>query len=333
MSRVSVIGAGSWGCAFASLLAQNGVDTCLFVRKNEVLESLKRQRIHPHYLPGVKLSESIVFTGSIAEAMERADVVVMAVPVKYMRTVLHGLLNFVQNRHVFLSLSKGIENETFLRPTGIITDVLGVDESRTAALSGPNFALEVAKGLPTATVIASTNQRLAKALQRLVSCSNFRAYTSDDVIGVEVAGAMKNVIAIASGISDGLGLGYNAKASLITRGLAEISRLGLMFGARRDTFMGLAGIGDLVLTCTGDLSRNRRVGLVIAKEGRPEDFLGPSGMVAEGINTVRSAYEISLKKGIEMPITTEVYRIIYQKKDPQQAVFELMSRPLKSENL
>jgi glycerol-3-phosphate dehydrogenase (NAD(P)+) len=332
MYSVGVIGSGSWGTTLANLLAKNSIDTHLYVRKKALFETIKKTRQNSIYLPSVKLSESLNISNSIEEVMKRCDVLLLSVPVKYLRESLLAIKPYVRNNHIFINSSKGIENDTFFRPSDIVKDVLGIESSRFALISGPNFAKEVAQELPAATVVASKNDNLAKTLQVMFSNSYFRAYTASDVAGIEIAAAVKNVIAIAVGVSDGLGFGNNAKASLITRGLAEISRIGLMFGAKLHTFMGLAGMGDLVLTATGDLSRNRRFGFELSKNRTADEILSSMVMIAEGVNTVKSIFYFSKQQGIDMPISKKVYEIIYENKNPEIAAAELMERPLKKEN-
>ncbi len=328
--NISVIGAGSWGTAIANLLAKNGHKVTLWVRNKKLLNEIKEKRENEAYLKGVKLHSSIEFEGDLNKALLDKDVVAIAIPVPFLRETLKGA-DFRINSYV-VSLSKGIETETFETATEVIKSTLDLDGSKIAALSGPNFALEVAKGLPTATVIASKNKETAKLLQKIFSNNRFRVYTSSDIKGVELCGAMKNIMAIAAGISDGLNLGLNARASLITRGLSEIMRLGFLFGAQKDTFMGLSGIGDLVLTCTGNLSRNRTVGLKLAKGEKMEEILLSMNMIPEGVNTTKAVFEYTLKNNIDLPITKEVYEVIYNNKNPMDALDSLMSRPLKEEN-
>ncbi len=328
--NISVLGAGSWGTAIANLLAKKGYEVTLWVRNKELLKDIERKRENEAYLKGIKIHGSIKLENDLRRAVPNKSVIVIAIPVVFLREMLGSVDSKVDSYVV--SLSKGIETETFLTATEIIKDILGIEDSKIAALSGPNFALEVAKGLPTATVLASCNLETAKFLQTAFSTSRFRVYTSRDVKGVELCGAMKNVMAIASGISDGLNLGLNARASLITRGLSETIRLGSLFGAKKETFMGLSGIGDLVLTCTGDLSRNRTVGLEIARGKNIRDILYKMKMVPEGINTTKAVYEYSLKNNIDLPITKEVYNVIYKGKNPMEALDALMNRPLKEEN-
>ena len=327
---ISVIGAGSWGTAIANLLAKNGHRVTLWVRDKKLLNTMIETRENEIYLKGIKLYSSIEFENDLKKAFINKDVIAIAIPVPFLRKTLKGV-GFRVNSYV-ISLSKGIETETFSTATEVVKSTLGIDESKISTLSGPNFALEVAKGLPTATVIASKNKETAQFLQRVFSNNRFRVYTSSDIKGVELCGAMKNIMAIAAGISDGLNLGLNARASLITRGLSETMRLGFLFGAQKDTFMGLSGIGDLVLTCTGNLSRNRTVGLRLAKGEKIEDILSSMNMIPEGVSTAKAVFEYALKNDLDLPITKEVYEVIYKSKNPMEALDSLMKRPLKEEN-
>ncbi|AEA33837.1 NAD(P)H-dependent glycerol-3-phosphate dehydrogenase [Hippea maritima] len=328
--NIGVLGAGSWGTTIANLLSINGHNVVLYVREDELFKEIKKTRINNIYLNGIKLSERLKFSQDVNETANKKDIIVSAIPVKFLRDTLKKISCNIEG--VVISLSKGIENETFCRPSQIIGKTLGIEIDRVAALSGPNFAKEVALKLPTATVIASTNKETAILTQNAFSNSYFRVYTSNDIAGVEICGALKNIMAIASGVSDGLNLGDNARASLITRGLSEISRLGLKLGAKQETFMGLAGIGDLMLTATGSLSRNRTVGLRIAKGEKIKVILESMKMVPEGVNTTKSVYNLSKEKNIDMPITNEIYKILYEGKKPFDALKDLMNRPLKAEN-
>ncbi len=329
--KISVIGSGSWGTTLANMFAKNGLETMLYVRNKNLYEEMVKNRENNIYLKGIKLCDKLKLTNDISSAFDWGDIVVISVPVKYLRATVKKFKKYVTRRHIFVSSSKGIENQTFFRPSEIIKDVLDMENDKIAVISGPNFAKEVARELPSATVLASSNVRLSGELQNIFNNHYFRVYSSNDIVGVEIAGALKNVMAIASGISDGLNLGNNAKASLITRGLAEIAKFGSYFNAQKETFMGLAGIGDLVLTCTGDLSRNRKVGIELVKQGNIGSVLGSMVMVAEGVNTAKSVFEWSLINGIDMPISKGVYDILYNGKNPRDAVRELMKRPLKSE--
>ncbi len=329
--RVSVIGSGSWGTTLSDMFARNGIETTLYVRNKDLYKTMLQTSENSVYLKSIKLDKRLNLTNSLSFAVEKSDIIVISIPVKYLRQSLEALKGYVRDDHIFVSSSKGIENDTFFRPSEIINDVLSIDKDKIAVISGPNFAKEVARQLPSATVLASSNKNIARMLQQLFNNSYFRIYTSNDIKGVEICGALKNIIALASGISDGLNLGHNAKASLITRGIAEMTKFGLHFKAKKETFMGLAGIGDLVLTCTGDLSRNRKVGIEIVKKRDINRVLDSMVMVAEGVNTVKSVFEWSLKNGVDMPIAKGVYEILYNAKNPEDAVEELMKRPLKSE--
>ncbi len=330
-NRISVIGAGSWGTALCNLLAKKGIETIQFVRNEKLLETLEQTRENNIYLPNIKLSENIHFTNDLKEAVHSSNVILLSIPVAFLRHVLKMMKPYVNNNHIFINSGKGMENETLKTPRDIVNDVLKVDKLRFASISGPNFAKEIADELPAATVIASENTKLAKDITQLFSTRYLRIYTSEDVVGVEIAGALKNVIAIASGISDGLGFGNNARASLITRGLAEIRRIGMKLGAHSETFMGLAGIGDLVLTCTGNLSRNRQVGIRLSEKESIDNILNDMVMVPEGVKTAKSVFNLSRKIGVDAPLSDEVYKIIYEKKDSYQAFTDLMKRPLKNE--
>ncbi len=327
---IAVIGAGSWGTAIANLLSKAGHRVTLWVRSKELLKLMKTLGENPTYLRGYKLDKKIELTSNLRDAFCGREIIAIAIPVPFLRETLTGVE--INKESVVVSLSKGIEIETFSTPTEILNGVLHIEADRLAVLSGPNFAKEVAQGLPTATVIAAINKDVARELQSTFATPTFRVYRSTDVKGVEICGAAKNVMAIASGISDGLGLGYNARASLLTRGLAEIIRLGSTLGAKKETFMGLAGIGDLILTATGQLSRNRTVGLKIAEGKDIAEILSNMKMVPEGVTTAKALYSYSQEKDIDLPITKEVYEIIYEKKKPEHALESLMKRPLKEEN-
>ncbi len=331
MYDIVVVGAGSWGTALANMLSKNGLNVALYIRNKELYEYIKLHKENKQYLPDIQLSDFLHFTNRIEDVSYCRNILI-SVPVKFLRSELEKLKIHIKPNHKLICASKGLENDTFFRPSEIIEDVFGTDKANIAAVSGPNFAKEVAKSLPTATVLASYNSKLVSDLQKMFSSSFFRVYSSNDIIGVEIAGALKNIMAIAADFSDGLGFGNNAKAGLITRGLAEITRLGVMLGAKKETFMGLAGVGDLVLTCTGDLSRNRKFGFELSKNKKTEDILNSMVMVAEGVNTTKSVYEWSVKNRIDMPISHQVYKIIYEGKNPKEAAMELMERPFKQED-
>jgi len=330
--KIGVVGGGSWGTTLANHMALKGFDVDLWIREEDVYYQIKEKRINETFLPGIKLSSAIRPVQSFKEISREKDLLLIVVPSHFFRNILNELSPFLSSSTPIVVGTKGIENETLMTMSQVVTSVLPGDWSDNfVCLSGPSFAREVCYKHPTAITLVSRNEKLAKYLQELFSTEYFRVYTTQDVIGVELGGALKNVIAIAAGTSDGLGFGFNARAALITRGLAEITRLGVSMGAEPLTFAGLTGIGDLILTCTGDLSRNRTVGLRIA-EGIPvEEIVSGMKMVAEGIKTSMSAYNLAKKMGIEMPITIEVYNVIYKGKDPRKAVKDLMTRELKVE--
>jgi len=326
------VGGGSWGTAIANHMALKGFVVDLWIREEEVYYQIKEKGINETFLPGIRLSDGIRPVQSFDEVSTEKDLLLIVVPSHVFRDISTKLFPFFSSSTPIVVGTKGIENETLMTMSQVVASVLPRDwDDNFACLSGPSFAREVCYKHPTVVTLASRNKDLAKYLQELFSTDYFRVYTTQDVIGVELAGALKNVIAIAAGASDGLDFGYNARAALITRGLAEITRLGVSMGAKPLTFAGLAGIGDLILTCTGNLSRNRMVGLKLAEGVPVEEIISGMKMIAEGIKTSISAYNLAKKMGIEMPITTEVYNIIYKGKDPRDAVKDLMTRELKAE--
>jgi len=330
--RIAVIGAGGWGTAFSILLAKKKLPVQLWVREEKVWEGLRHNRENSAFLPGFVLPAPVTFHRQIEEAAADADFLFLAVPSQFFRHVCQKISPSLSPSSIVVSLAKGIEEATLQRMSEVMEEVFAPEVKRhLAVLSGPSFAREVAADQPTAVVTAGSDPLTAQAVQLLVSGPAFRAYTSPDVIGVEIAGAVKNTIAIAAGISDALGYGHNSRAALVTRGLAEISRLGVRCGARRETFAGLAGLGDLLLTCTGELSRNRRLGLELGRGRRLEDILSSTAMVAEGVPTTKSTRRLSEKLGVEMPITEQVFRVLYEGQHPQSALQELMTRKLKEE--
>ncbi|MFO7598764.1 MAG: NAD(P)H-dependent glycerol-3-phosphate dehydrogenase [Candidatus Desulfacyla sp.] len=332
MTRIAVIGAGSWGTALANLLAEKGLEVDLWVREEEVFTQIRDKRFNEVFLPGFRLSDGLRPVGSLEEALRDKQLALLAIPSHVFRSALVSLRPFLRPDISVVIATKGIENDTLLVMSQLAGEILDKRVMETCAcLSGPSFAREVARQYPTAVTVACRDMGHAKKLQELFSRDFFRVYAGDDVIGTQLGGALKNVIAIAAGASDGLNFGENARAALITRGLAEMTRLGVAMGSNPHTFAGLAGLGDLVLTCTGDQSRNRSVGLKIARGMDFEEITRSMRMVAEGVKTSRSAYELSLKMGVAMPITTEVYRILYEGRDPRDAVRELMLRDLKAE--
>ena len=330
--KIGVIGAGSWGTALANVVAANGHDTTLWAYEAELVSGMTSTRINHLFLPGIELHPGLKYTGSLTEAVRGAELVLLVTPTQVMRSVLASLLTEIAPTAVLASASKGIELGTLCTVSQICSQVLGdTVQERFVALSGPTFAKEVALGLPSLIVAGSANQAAAEQVQAVFSNPVFRVYTSDDAIGVELGGAVKNVIAIAAGISDGLGFGHNTRAALITRGLAEMKRLGRAMGAQDATFAGLAGMGDLVLTCTGDLSRNRTVGVKLGQGQTLEAIMAEMRMVAEGVKSAESVNALAQRLGVEMPITEKVYEILYGNKPARQAVLELMSRDLKPE--
>lgn len=322
--KIQVVGAGSWGLAIARLLAKNGHDVRIWCREEDNPDQLRETRESPVFLPGVRIPESVVIS---MEHDSDADMAVLAVPSHVMRGVL-GALPFSADT-VLVSVAKGIENESLMRMEEIIREVAG--DRRIAALSGPSHAEEVARDLPASVCAASADPQAATTVQDVFVCDSFRVYTTPDIIGVELGGALKNVIAIAAGVCDGFQLGDNARAALMTRGLAEMSRLGVAQGADPLTFAGLSGMGDLIVTCGSKHSRNRAVGERLAQGMTVEQALAASPMVAEGVRTAKSVHTLARKVGVETPIAEQVYRVLYEGADPRRAVTELMTREAKSE--
>ena len=335
LGSVGIIGAGSWGTALAYLLATNGHPVHLWAFEEEVVRQIEQDRENKTFLPGRILAETIRPTNDLPAVIAQKDLLILAVPSHFFRRVLTGivpLLPLVKKECLWISATKGIENESLMTMSALLREMLGPNyHPFIGCLSGPTFAREVARKLPSAVTLAAETEQTAEKAQRLLSSPVFRVYTNRDILGVELGGALKNVIALAAGISDGLGFGHNTRAALITRGLAEICRLGEKMGAQKTTFFGLAGIGDLVLTCTGDLSRNRTVGLRIGQGEKLSSILSTMSMVAEGVKTTRAAYQLAQREQIEMPIVSKVYSVLYQDSEPREAVNDLMTRDLKSE--
>ncbi|HEY8459258.1 MAG TPA: NAD(P)H-dependent glycerol-3-phosphate dehydrogenase [Blastocatellia bacterium] len=332
MKEIAIIGAGSWGTALALVAARAGRRVRLWANSAEVAALLRLERENKIYLPGFPLPDSITPAGDIAEAMNGAEIVLTATPSHFCREIYAKMRDHARPRTIFINASKGIEVETGMRMEEVVRDVLKDRfEPRYVALSGPSFALEVAKDEPCAVVAASREPEWAEIAQEILSTSRFRVYTNSDVVGVEIGGALKNVMAIATGAVNGLGLGYNSAAALVTRGLAEMTRLAVRLGGRAETMAGLAGLGDLALTCFGALSRNRRVGFELGRGRKLEEILGEAREVAEGVKTARSARELAVRLGVEMPITEGVYQMLYEGKSPRELEIELMERPLKRE--
>lgn len=328
MSYISVIGAGSWGTTLACLLAEKGYDVSLWAFEKQIADEINAKHRNNVYLPDVTLPHSLRATSSIAESVKDARFILNVVPTQFTRSVFREAAGHLDGDAVIISASKGIEQDTLLTVSAILGEITG---RQVSALSGPSFAKEVMMKLPTAVTLASADPEIALILQEIFNAGYFRVYTHSDIIGVELGGALKNVVAIASGICDGLGLGHNARAALITRGLAEITRLGRAMGANPTTFSGLSGLGDLVLTCTGPLSRNYTVGVNLGKGMKIKDIVASTRSVAEGVATSRSAFQLARGKHVEMPIIEQVYRVLYENEDPETAVRSLMNRALKSE--
>jgi len=334
VKRIAILGAGSWGTALAIVLSKSHQRHAisLWVRQKALAAKIAASRVNEIYLPGQKLLDSIKITPDAAVAIEHAEVLVGAVPAAYTRRVFQEVLPKIAKDAVIVSATKGLEPESHARPSEIISEVLALRmRPRIAVLSGPSFAAEAAAGQPTAVVLASVDPALADELQREFAGPAFRLYTNDDVLGVELAGAMKNVIAIAAGACQGLGLGANPVAALITRGLAEMSRLAAALGARPETLGGLAGLGDLVLTCTGALSRNRHVGIELGKGRALPAILAEMKMVAEGVPTAPALLALARETGVELPITEQVAAILREGQSPRDAIRAIMERPLKRE--
>lgn len=330
--RIGVLGGGSWGTALAKLLAEKGFAVSMWVHSAERCREIAEKRENAAYLPGIGLPDSLVPSTDLAEVVADKSMIVAVVPSHVFRDVMGQAARELTGSPIVVSASKGIEDGTSKTMIGVLEDVMPPTlHAGLAALSGPSFAREVARGMPTAVTAASRSAATAAAVQRAFSNSFFRVYTSEDVVGVELGGAVKNVIAIAAGMSDGLGYGHNSRAALITRGVAEVARLGARMGADPRTIAGLAGLGDLVLTCTGDLSRNRGVGLRLGKGEKLADVLADMKMVAEGVRNARSVHELARKVGVDMPITEQMNLLMHEGKSPRQVVVDLMSREPKPE--
>jgi glycerol-3-phosphate dehydrogenase (NAD(P)+) len=337
MSRIAIIGAGAWGTALAIVAGRSGVhDVRLWALEKEVCQAISQLRVNSVFLDGCPLPASINGTNDFQQALRGAEIVVSVMPSHHCRRTFEHMAQWLQPQMLFVSATKGIENDTLLRMSEVIQEVVGRFcgfPPRLAALSGPSFAQEVAQGRPTAVTVASADPSIAARVQKEFSDPCFRIYMNDDLVGVELGGALKNVIAIAAGVCSGLGLGNNTSAALITRGLAEITRLAVACGAQPQTMAGLAGMGDLVLTCTGGLSRNRSVGTALGQGQKLKQIIeGMHGMVAEGVLTTNAALGLARKYEVEMPITEQMYAILHDGKSPHDAIRELMTRPGKAED-
>lgn len=338
MARIAIIGAGAWGTALSVALGRQGSHQVkLWAYEKDVVESIRTTHVNEPFLSGCPLPESIAATQSLAEAVEGAEIVLSVMPSHHARRVWSQLKPLLHPEMLLVSATKGIENDSLLRMTEVITDVLtngdGSFQPRLCAISGPTFAREVAKGHPTTLSVASAEPGLSAQVQETFSDSTFRLYRNDDVIGLELGGSVKNVIAIAAGVVDGIGYGYNTVAGLITRGLAEMIRLTVACGGRAETMSGLSGLGDLVLTCTGGLSRNRSVGVELGRGRKLDEIIASMhGMVAEGVLTTSAALGLAHSVGVEMPIAEQMHRILQHGKDPSDAIHDLMNRPLTQES-
>jgi len=330
--RIAVIGAGSWGTALAMVAARNQHDVRLWARETAVARAIENTRKNPFYLSGFDLPENIRATDTLKHALENADCALIVVPSHAMREMIESMREHLSEETILVSAVKGVENGTLMRMSEVIAAVLPKEfADRFVVLSGPSFAREVAEGDPTAIVAASRDPACGEMVQLALSSNVFRVYTNEDVTGVELGGAVKNVVAIASGVVRGLGLGTNSVAAIITRGLREMTRLALAEGAKVETMAGLAGLGDLVLTCTGDLSRNRHVGIELGRGRKLAEILAGMREVAEGVKTTRAIYEMGRRRKVEMPITNSIYSLLYEDKPALEAANELMERPLRRE--
>lgn len=327
--KIAVLGDGGWGTTLAIHLAKKGYCVNLWGAFPSYLKHLERTRINTKFLPGIKLPKKISLSSDIFKVINGAELIILAIPSQFMRQVVKKLKGLNLSKSIFLSVTKGIENQTLLRMSQVIESELG--NIRLAVLSGPTIAHEVAKNIPSTAVIASRNKDIARRLQDIFMTERLRIYTNSDIVGVELGGSLKNIIAIACGISDGLGFGTNTKAALLSRGLAEITRLGIAMSAKKETFSGLSGLGDLVTTCVSPYSRNRSVGEQIGKGNKLAGIIKSMEMIAEGIPTAKAAYGLSKRYNIEMPITNQVYLVLYHGKDPLAAVNDLMLRKKKQE--
>ena len=327
--KIGVIGAGSFGTALATVLAGKGHDVTVWARKREQVENIIQTRENSHYLPGVKLPDKIKFTDNLKEAAADKDYLLFAVPAQSFRGVIKEAAEYFDHSVPVINVAKGIEKGTLLRLSQVSEEIM--PDIKYVALSGPSHAEEVARQLPTTVAVAGTDHDLAMEIQEIFFTDRFRVYTNEDLAGVELGGALKNIIALGAGISDGLGFGDNAKAAMMTRGITEMTRLGLTMGADMKTFSGLTGIGDLIVTCTSMHSRNRRCGILIGKGVNPDEATHRIGMVVEGISTAEAAYALAQRYNIDMPITESIYKVIHGEMDARSAVSYLMGREMKNE--
>ncbi len=327
--KIGVLGGGSWGTALAILLANKGLDVEMWVRNKDQANEMDINRVNKKYLPNAKFPDNLVVTSDIERSIHNKDVLLLSVPTHGVRDTLEKVKDIINEKQIIVNVAKGIENNTLMRISEIVKEIL--PNNKYAMLSGPSHAEEVATNIPTTVVSASVNKEVAEYIQDLFFTPTFRVYTNPDIIGVELGGALKNIIALGAGISDGLEYGDNTKAALMTRGIIEIARLGASLGANPNTFSGLAGIGDLIVTCTSMHSRNRRCGILLGKGLSLDEAVKEIGMVVEGVKTTNSAYKMASKLGIEMPITEEIYNVLYNNYDVSNSVNKLMGRDKKHE--
>ena len=331
MERISVIGAGSWGIALANLLAGNGHDVTVWSIMKDEIDMLEQNHEHLDKLPGVKLNDSIKYTTDLEKACKEKDILVLAVPSVYTRSTSHSMAPFITDGQIIVNVAKGVEENTLLTLSEIITEE--IPNANVCVLSGPSHAEEVGRGLPTTVVVGSKDQKTAEYLQDTFMNDFFRVYTSSDILGIELGGALKNVVALAAGIADGLGYGDNAKAALITRGISEIARLGIAMGGQFETFCGLTGIGDLIVTCASMHSRNRRAGILIGQGKSAKEAMDEVKMVVEGVYSAKAAMGLSRKYNVDLPIIAEVNKILFENKPPKDVGRCLMNREKKDEHV
>ncbi|EFR33052.1 MAG: NAD(P)H-dependent glycerol-3-phosphate dehydrogenase [Peptoniphilus harei] len=327
--KITLCGGGSWGTAIARLLSNKGHELNFYIRNKEVIEDIRKNKENKKYLPGAKFEKEINLTNNLDSVLEDIEVFIIAVPTSSIREVLTSIKDKISKDVIIVNLSKGIEVESLDRISEISSEIL--KDNPFVALSGPSHAEEVGKDIPTTLVASSENLKVAQTIQHEFSTPIFRIYTNPDLVGVEMGGALKNIIALAAGMNDGLAYGDNSKAALMTRGIYEMSKLGISLGANPHTFNGLSGIGDLIVTCTSMHSRNRRAGILIGEGKSMEEACNEVGQVVEGVKTVKSAYKLAKLKNIEMPITNALYKVLYEGYDPNKAVYELMTRENKDE--
>ena len=333
MSEIAIVGAGAWGTGLAIVLGRKGVHRVrLWAHETDVCQSISQNHVNERFLAGCRIPDSVTATNDLAAALRDAQLIVSVMPSQHCRELFKRMRTAIPPAALIVSATKGLEEGSLLRMSEVIAESLGDNSHAIGALSGPSFALEVARGDPTAITVASANAALLQTVQQEFSDARFRVYTNGDIVGVELGGSLKNIVAIAAGICDGLGLGHNSVAALITRGLAEMTRLVVACGGRADTMAGLAGLGDLVLTCTGGLSRNRSVGVELGRDRKLAEIIaGMHGMVAEGVFTTTAAVGLARSRGVEMPITEQMNAILHEGKSPKEAIQDLMARTGKSE--